>query len=111
MSTHSSGAGRPRRVLGTAAALVAVSLGLAGCAGEPAAEGPVTLEFWTWSLKEADPAAQAIVDQYEAENPGVTIKLSEVGGTPRRRPSCWRPTAPTRCPTSCRSSTARCRRW
>ncbi|MFI8524063.1 ABC transporter substrate-binding protein [Promicromonospora sukumoe] len=82
MSTHSSGAGRPRRVLGTAAALVAVGLGLAGCAGEPAAEGPVTLEFWTWSLKEADPAAQAIVDQYEAENPGVTIKLSEVGGTP-----------------------------
>lgn len=83
MRTHSSEPRRARRALGAGAALVAVGLALAGCAGEPASDdGPVTLEFWTWSLKEADPAAQAIVEQYEKENPGVTIKLSEVGGTP-----------------------------
>jgi multiple sugar transport system substrate-binding protein len=86
MSTHSSEPRRARRALGAGAAVVAASLALAGCSGggsgEPTSDGPVTLEFWTWSLKEADPAAQAIVEKYEAENPGVTIKLSEVGGTP-----------------------------
>jgi multiple sugar transport system substrate-binding protein len=86
MSTHSSETRRVRRALGVGAAVVAASLALAGCSGagsgEAGSDGPVTLEFWTWSLKEADPAAQAIVEKYEAENPGVTIKLSEVGGTP-----------------------------
>ncbi|MFI9489886.1 ABC transporter substrate-binding protein [Promicromonospora sp. NPDC052451] len=86
MNTHSTGSGRVRRLRGVGAVVAATSLALAGCAGggsaEAGADGPVTLEFWTWSLKEADPAAQAIVEQYEAENPGVTIKLSEVGGTP-----------------------------
>lgn len=76
-STH----GRRRVVL---ASLLVGGFALAGCsgaAGGPDSGGDVTLEFWTWSLKSADPRAQEIIDVYEAENPGVTIKLSEVGGT------------------------------
>ncbi|GAA0319143.1 ABC transporter substrate-binding protein [Kineococcus aurantiacus] len=44
--------------------------------------GPVTLQFWTYSLKGGDPAAQAIIERYHELNPDVTVKLSEVGGTP-----------------------------
>ncbi|MDT0320605.1 ABC transporter substrate-binding protein [Streptomyces millisiae] len=80
--TRSSG-GRLRlaRAL-TALAVAGVTTALAGCGAESdEADGPVTLEFWTYSLKAADPAAQAIIERYEEEHPGVTIELSEVGGT------------------------------
>jgi multiple sugar transport system substrate-binding protein len=65
----------------TALAVAGATTFLAACGGGSGEGGPVTLEFWTWSLKAADPAAQAIIEQYENENPGVDIKLSEVGGT------------------------------
>ncbi|GAA3933707.1 ABC transporter substrate-binding protein [Microbacterium soli] len=85
MNRHSAGSARARRVRGAALACVAVgAVALAGCASgtsDADAGGDVTLEFWTWSLKSADPAAQAIIQKYEDENPGVTVKLSEVGGT------------------------------
>jgi multiple sugar transport system substrate-binding protein len=79
---------RPRwrvRTVGLAVAtLTAAALALSGCSGGgQASDGPVTLKFWTYTLKAADPAAQKIVKQYEKEHPGVTIKLSEVGGTPQ----------------------------
>jgi multiple sugar transport system substrate-binding protein len=67
------------------ASLAVAALALGGCAGSSDSGGgegdDVTLQFWTWSLKEADPKAQAIIAQYEEENPGVTIQLAEVGGT------------------------------
>ncbi|MEV6035731.1 extracellular solute-binding protein [Nonomuraea sp. NPDC052116] len=79
---------RPRTKLGAAALALALAASPAACssAETPSAEtasagGPVTLEFWTWSLKGSDPAAKAIVDKYHQEHPNVTIKLSEVGGT------------------------------
>ncbi|HUR02275.1 MAG TPA: extracellular solute-binding protein [Nonomuraea sp.] len=80
---------RTRRTLMSAAALaVALTASLAACSsadtsssGTASAGGPVTLEFWTWSLKGSDPAAKAIVDKYHQAHPNVTIKLSEVGGT------------------------------
>lgn len=59
--------------------LTACSSGPAGGAGS--ADEPVTLEFWTYSLKATDDAAKAIIATYEEQNPGVTIRLSEVGGT------------------------------
>ncbi|MEO3751356.1 extracellular solute-binding protein [Streptomyces sp. B6B3] len=72
---------RLTRVLATVA-VVGVTAALTGCgSGSDEADGPVTLEFWNWSLKAADPAAQAIIERYEDEHPGVNIKLSEVGGT------------------------------
>ncbi len=75
------GRSRLARVL-AAVAVAGASTALAGCgADSDDASGPVTLEFWTHSLKAADPAAQAIIERYEEENPGVNIKLSEVGGT------------------------------
>ncbi len=53
----------------------------AGASGDAAADGPVTLDCWTYSVKGNDPKAQAIVDRYNELNPDVTVKLSEVGGT------------------------------
>lgn len=71
-----------RRLLAALAVTSVGALTLAGCAGSGASnDEEVTLEFWTYSLKGGDPAAEAIIEQYEKENPGVTIKLSEVGGT------------------------------
>ncbi|MEV0618369.1 extracellular solute-binding protein [Nonomuraea sp. NPDC050404] len=79
---------RRRTILGAAALTVALTASLAACGsgdtaspGTASAGGPVTLEFWTWSLKGNDAAAKAIVDKYHQQNPNVTIKLSEVGGT------------------------------
>lgn len=85
MESHSTRRLRSRRPrLVAVASFTAGALLLAGCAGSAdggGGGGDVTLQFWTWSLKEADEKAQAIIDQYEAENPGVTIQLAEVGGT------------------------------
>ena len=85
---------RRGRAIAGVLGFVLVAGALAGCsssAGEAAGTGPassqsasndpVTLDFWTWTLKGADPRAQAIVDRYHQEHPNVTIKLSEVGGT------------------------------
>jgi multiple sugar transport system substrate-binding protein len=66
------------------ALVLAVALSLAACSSgdtTDASGGPVTLRFWTWSLKGTDPTAKAIIDRYHDENPNVTIELSEVGGT------------------------------
>lgn len=67
----------------TIVAAVALATGLSACAGGAgsSSDGPVTLEFWTYSVKASSPEAQAIIEQYESEHEGVTIKLSEVGGT------------------------------
>lgn len=71
----------PRGLVRASAALVtaAVAVTAAGCAAGD--NEPIELEFWTYSLKGADENAQEIIAQYEADNPGVTIQLSEVGGT------------------------------
>ncbi|MFH8252627.1 ABC transporter substrate-binding protein [Microbacterium sp. B2969] len=67
-------------VAGSAVALLA----LAGCSGGTSGTGgeDVTLNFWTYTLKGSNPAAQEIIKKYESEHPNVKIKLSEVGGTP-----------------------------
>ena len=81
---------RPRRALriGGIITTAVLAVTLSACSStadsgtdESGSDGPVTLEFWTYSLKGGDPAAEAIIDTYEEANPGVTIKLSEVGGT------------------------------
>ncbi|MEU5106187.1 MULTISPECIES: extracellular solute-binding protein [unclassified Streptomyces] len=86
----SSRSGRPWRrpvpaSLATATlAGVLAATSLTGCSSsdDSASDGgPVTLQFWTYSVKGGDPAAKAIVDKYHQEHPNVTIKLSEVGGT------------------------------
>ena len=67
-----------------AAAALVSALALSACSsggGDSANDGPITLEFWTYSVKGGDPNAQAIVDRYHELNPNITIKLSEVGGT------------------------------
>jgi multiple sugar transport system substrate-binding protein len=63
--------------------VLAVALSLTACSSGGSAEdgGPVTLRFWTWSLKGTDAKAKEIIDRYHRENPNVTIELSEVGGT------------------------------
>ncbi|MFF4835319.1 ABC transporter substrate-binding protein [Streptomyces sp. NPDC001315] len=74
----------PGKLAAAALAGVLAAASLAGCSsGDDSASdgGPVTLQFWTYSLKGGDPAAKAIVAKYHQEHPNVTIKLSEVGGT------------------------------
>jgi multiple sugar transport system substrate-binding protein len=79
--------GHRRRTLLGATLAIALTASLAACSSgdspseTASASGPVTLEFWTWSLKGSDPAAKAIADKYHQLNPNVTVKLSEVGGT------------------------------
>lgn len=81
MSAFRPASNRRRRAL-TALAVSAVgTLGLVGCAGGSTGSEEITLDFWTYSLKSGDPVAEGIIDQYEEENPGITIRLSEVGGT------------------------------
>ncbi|MFF4622851.1 ABC transporter substrate-binding protein [Nonomuraea jabiensis] len=80
---------RHRRKLGAAALALALAASLAACSSADtpspntaaSASGPVTLQVWTWNLKGGDPEAEAIIAKYHQENPNVTIKLSEVGGT------------------------------
>ena len=87
-TVHNYPAGASRRSF-LAAAAGASALTLAACSSgddsassDSGSDGPVTLQFWTYSLKGGDPAATAIIDRYHELNPDVTIKLSEVGGTP-----------------------------
>nr|AXL05840.1 multiple sugar transport system substrate-binding protein [uncultured bacterium] len=63
--------------------VLALALSLAACSSDDTSSdgGPVTLRFWTWSLKGTDATAKAIIDRYHDENPDVTVELSEVGGT------------------------------
>ncbi|MDR8408234.1 extracellular solute-binding protein [Nonomuraea sp. 3-1Str] len=83
---------RRRGMMPAAALTVALAASLTACSsgdtsssgassGTAAADGPVTLQVWTWNLKGNDPRATAIADKYHQEHPNVTIKLSEVGGT------------------------------
>ncbi|MFI7232678.1 ABC transporter substrate-binding protein [Nonomuraea angiospora] len=80
---------RHRRKLGAAALALALAGSPAACSSADtpspntaaSASGPVTLQVWTWNLKGGDPEAEAIIAKYHQENPNVTIKLSEVGGT------------------------------
>ncbi|MGW6497587.1 ABC transporter substrate-binding protein [Nonomuraea angiospora] len=80
---------RHRRKLGAAALALALAASPAACSSADtpspstaaSASGPVTLQVWTWNLKGGDPEAEAIIAKYHQENPNVTIKLSEVGGT------------------------------
>jgi multiple sugar transport system substrate-binding protein len=79
---HTSQRSRALRISGiVATATLAITLSACSSNADSGADGPVTLEFWTYSLKGGDAAAEAILDTYEEKNPGVTIKLSEVGGT------------------------------
>lgn len=82
MSSFRPAPNRGRVMTALAASVVGV-LTLAGCSAGTSGTGSeeVTLDFWTYSLKGGDPVAEGIIEQYEAENPGVTIRLSEVGGT------------------------------
>jgi multiple sugar transport system substrate-binding protein len=70
-----------RVLAGAAAAAVLASLAACSSSGPAESSGPVTLNFWTYTVKNTDPAAQAIIAKYHKEHPNVTIKLSEVGGT------------------------------
>lgn len=73
---------RRQRIVGVAAAALATAMIFSGCAtGGDSSDEPVTLEFWTWTLKGGDERVEAILDQYHQEHPNVTVKVSEVGGT------------------------------
>ena len=59
------------------AALGVSAVVLTGCSagGSDAADGPVTLEFWSWA-----PNTQKLVDVWNEENPDVQVKYTDAGG-------------------------------
>ena len=71
---------RGRRVAltaGAAALAVLTSVGISGCStGGGETGGDVTLEFQQWWEPELpDGAFRALIDQFEEENPGITVEL------------------------------------
>lgn len=70
------------RIAATAAIAVVAAAMFTGCSASGSSEDqPVTLKFWTWTLKGGDERVKAILAKYHKEHPNVTVKVSEVGGT------------------------------
>lgn len=69
---------RTRCALRAGAAVTALAM-VAGCSGDgtdDGADGDVTLEFAQWWEPELpDGSLQALIDQFEEENPGITVEL------------------------------------
>ena len=65
------------RLVAPAAALAALSLGLAGCGGDDdaAADGDVTLSFLVDNNETNLNTATALAEAFEAENPGISIEV------------------------------------
>ncbi|MFE7506610.1 ABC transporter substrate-binding protein [Promicromonospora sp. NPDC057488] len=64
------------RPLVACAATVASLAVLSGCGAASAdPEGPVTLEYWAWPA-----GSKTVVDEWNAANPDIQIKLSDAGG-------------------------------
>lgn len=80
MSTVGRGQRRTRKIVGAGTAAVAL-LALAGCApgtdGDSGGEGgDVTIEFAQWWEPELpDGEFRALIDQFEEQNPGITVEL------------------------------------
>lgn len=78
MSKDAQAARRALRTLGAAAAIATLAA-TAGCAsggGDDASGGDVTLELAQWWEPELpDGAFRALIDKFEDENPGITVKL------------------------------------
>ncbi|MFF0910721.1 ABC transporter substrate-binding protein [Microbacterium enclense] len=69
------------RMLGSAATVAAAALALSGCAGftgggNDTTEG--TLTFTTWASESEQVAFEQLVDEFEAQNDGVTVELNVV---------------------------------
>ncbi|MFI2490451.1 ABC transporter substrate-binding protein [Promicromonospora kroppenstedtii] len=64
------------RPLVAGAATVASLAVLSGCGAASAdPEGPVTLEYWAWPA-----GSKTVVDEWNAANPDIQVKLSDAGG-------------------------------
>ncbi|WP_036969048.1 ABC transporter substrate-binding protein [Promicromonospora kroppenstedtii] len=64
------------RPLVACAATVASLAVLSGCGAASAdPEGPVTLEYWAWPA-----GSKTVVDEWNAANPDIQVKLSDAGG-------------------------------
>ncbi len=71
---------RLRRRFGAAAALIAAAMAVTGCTAsapdsdEGTPDKPVEILFWSWL-----PNIQKTIDLFEDANPGITVKLENVG--------------------------------
>ncbi|MDQ0726253.1 sugar ABC transporter substrate-binding protein [Microbacterium sp. W4I20] len=79
MSTVGRGRRRTRNIIGAATAAVSI-LAVAGCApatgGDGGDGGDATIEFAQWWEPELpDGEFRALIDQFEDDNPGITVKL------------------------------------
>jgi multiple sugar transport system substrate-binding protein len=68
-----------RRLAAVLAAVVTLG-GLTACGGGPAntANGPI--QYWLWDSAQ-QPGYQKCADQFEQQNPGIKINISQIGWT------------------------------
>lgn len=76
MATSTRGHSEALKLVGTVAAAATI-LAVAGCStGGGSADGEVTIEFAQWWAPELPEGAfQGLIDQFEEENPGISVEL------------------------------------
>ena len=75
MATLTRGHSEALKLVGTVAAAATI-LAVAGCSTGGAADGEVTIEFAQWWAPELPEGAfQGLIDQFEDENPGISVEL------------------------------------
>jgi multiple sugar transport system substrate-binding protein len=75
MATLTRGRRSALKLVGTVAAAATI-LAVAGCSTGGAADGEVTIEFAQWWAPELPEGAfQGLIDQFEDENPGISVEL------------------------------------
>lgn len=76
MATSTRGRRTALKLVGTVAATATI-LAVAGCStGGGSADGEVTIEFAQWWAPELPEGAfQGLIDQFEDENPGISVEL------------------------------------
>ena len=67
-----------RLVAGATAAAAFVALSGCSAVGAPAAEGTTSVDYWLWESLQL-PGYQKCADAFEAENPDVTIRITQYG--------------------------------
>ncbi|MEJ5943704.1 sugar ABC transporter substrate-binding protein [Pseudokineococcus basanitobsidens] len=78
-TTTSTPSGRRRRRRSVAGSVVALGLlAQAGCGSASPAGSDVTLDYWLWESLQL-PGYQKCADAFEAENPGVDVRITQYG--------------------------------
>jgi ABC-type glycerol-3-phosphate transport system substrate-binding protein len=64
--------------LAASAVVLGLGLTMSGCAGAPAAAGPVTINYWSWDGAPGQDIVVKEIAAFEKANPDITVKYTEV---------------------------------